>query len=121
MQRRQRARLHSRGVSENAAPSLELLRPISTEGVGPRELQWLLDALKEASPSKCPNSHRYLANLSTGTCFPLACLSWSCEHCGRRKWVGARALFQLGMKAAHERGERVRFITLTDTAGGRLT
>lgn len=108
-------------MSDAAAPSLEPLRPISTAGVSPRELEWLLRTLSDASPGKCPNSVRYLASLSTGACFPLACLAWSCEHCGRRKWVSARAFFQLGMNAAHGRGERVRFITLTDTAAGRMT
>jgi len=107
-------------VSERATSSLELLRPISTEGVSPRELSWLLDAIKEASPSKCTNTRRYLANLSDGACFPLICRAWSCEHCGRRKWIAARAFFQLGTAAAHERGERVRFITLTDKAAGGL-
>lgn len=108
-------------MSESATPSLETLRPISTAGVSPRELQWLLRAFGDASPSKCPNSFRYLASLSTGACFPLACLAWSCEHCGRRKGVSARAFFQLGVSAAHERGERVRFMTLTDGSAGRMT
>jgi hypothetical protein len=66
-----------------------------------------------AAPS-CTDSKRIVVSLSTGRAFALACRSWSCDHCSAKKWLAARVLFERGILAAFARGERVRFLTLTD-------
>jgi hypothetical protein len=66
------------------------------------------------APSSCTNSQRIVVSLSTGNAFPLACRSWLCDACSSKKWLAARVLFERGILAAFARGERVRFLTLTD-------
>ncbi len=53
----------------------------------------------------------------TGRAFEVSCGSWSCPHCARRKKAAARYLIAAGYERALARGESVRFITLTTTAG----
>jgi hypothetical protein len=66
------------------------------------------------APTSCTNSQRIVVSLSTGNAFPLACRSWLCDDCSSKKWLAARVLFERGILAAFARGERVRFLTLTD-------
>lgn len=54
---------------------------------------------------------------TSGRAFELSCGSWSCPHCSRRKKEAARYLIAAGYERAVARGESVRFITLTTTAG----
>jgi hypothetical protein len=59
---------------------------------------------------------------STNAAFPLSCRSWTCPSCSRVKWWAARELVARGMRAAFERGDEVRFLTLTDgSRGGTMT
>lgn len=63
-----------------------------------------------------------MVSLSTSNAFPLACRSWLCEHCSKKKWLAARVLFERGILDAFSRGERVRFLTLTDgSLNGTMT
>lgn len=84
--------------------------------VGPDE-EWCRQAVAEARKTWCPNSRRFLASITTRRSFAVPCLSWSCEVCQKRKWYAARELYRRGIEAAWERGDKVRFVTLTDGRG----
>ncbi len=78
--------------------------------------------MAKATPSRCPNSKHIVVSLSTSSAFPLVCRTWLCEHCSKKKWLAVRVLFERGILAAVARGERVRFLTLTDgTKEGTMT
>lgn len=74
------------------------------------------NAVRAARHSHCPNAHRlsYAWSLGTGHAFELSCGSWACSWCSRRKKAAARLIVATGIGGAFGRGERVRFVTLTD-------
>jgi hypothetical protein len=83
---------------------------------------WLREVVTRAGESRCERSRFILASLSTNNASALACRSWSCPTCQRAKWFAARELVARGMRAAFERGDEVRFLTLTDgSRNGTMT
>jgi len=70
--------------------------------------------------SRCPHAYAYfIVSLSTRRAVALSCGSWACDQCGYRKKLAAQLMVEDGVRGAWERGERVRFMTLTspDTEG----
>lgn len=96
-------------------PRYPLTSYIGAFKVGPDE-DWCRDAVARAKEVRCPSAY-YMANVLTGFCFAVPCLAWRCEVCQQRKWLAASELFRKGIEAAFARGERVRFVTLTDGGG----
>lgn len=86
--------------------------PISPGAALPEE--WLAEVFERARGGRCPRSRYVLASLSTNNAFPLPCRSWACETCQVAKARAARELLRRGMRTAYERGEELRFLTLTD-------
>lgn len=78
--------------------------------------------MARAGDSRCERSRYVLASLSTGAAFNVSCRSWTCEHCRVAKGRAARELVRRGMRAAIERGDELRFLTVTDgSARGTMT
>lgn len=72
-------------------------------------------AVAGARGTPCPNPPpRFLWKAETGMSFQVPCGRWSCSWCGREKRQAARLRTYEGIVAAIARGDRVRFITLTD-------
>lgn len=79
---------------------------------------WLRRSVERARRSSCPRARGHLlVSRATGRAFEVSCGSWSCPHCARQKKAAARYLIAAGYERARARGESVRFITLTTTAG----
>lgn len=80
-------------------------------------------AVRRAKVTPCPNAVLPLFAWSLGTdrAYEVACGSWSCSYCSRKKRAAVRIIIANGCEAAFRRGERVRFMTLTDGTGGTLT
>jgi len=75
-------------------------------------------AVSSARPTRCPNAPGgVMWDLRSGVAFKLSCGRWSCSACGHLKRQGAELRFRRGMELAAARGERVRFMTLTDGSG----
>ena len=74
------------------------------------------NALRRAKKTQCPNAYTPLHAYSTssGRAYEIPCGSWSCSFCGWKKQRVAEYLALAGMVSAHNRGERLRFITLTE-------
>jgi hypothetical protein len=98
-----------------AAPSLV---PEGAALFEPKKSGWLRSKVERARPSRCQRAKgRFLVSASTGRAFELSCGAWECSHCGRKKREAARYLVAAGYERARARGESVRFMTLTTTAG----
>jgi len=79
----------------------------------------MYSAVRHAKQTRCPNwKGLFAVSLGAGRAYQLACKRWDCATCSPAKFAAARLLFEAGMRAARDRGERVRFITLTLGAGG---
>jgi hypothetical protein len=94
------------------SPSLVLSSPNSPGTTGP-SLSWLRHIVATTGKGRCEKSERIIVSLSSERAFPIACRSCLCPSCQRSKWAAARALVSRGILAARERGEHVRFVTLT--------
>lgn len=99
-------------MAAQPSPSLDNYSPNSPGSPG-ISASWVQQIVAATGKGRCKKSERILASVSTGRAFPIACRSWLCPSCQRFKWAAARALVARGILAAHERGERVRFVTLT--------
>jgi hypothetical protein len=76
-------------------------------------------AVLAAAPSKCPNKKgAYIWSLPADLAYELPCKSWACSWCGWKKREAAKIALGVGLEAAWDRGERVRFLTLTDGSRG---
>lgn len=79
-------------------------------------------AVEKAPPPECPNTNGlFLVNVSRNYAMPISCRSWRCNVCAVERGRAVYLLFERGIAAAKSRGERVRFITLTDGAAGAMT
>lgn len=81
-------------------------------------------AVKAASQtSPCPSiAHPlYAFSRSTNRAYAMACGSWGCPSCSRKKKAIARRAIEVGQARAFARNERVRFLTLTDGSAGAMT
>lgn len=80
------------------------------------------NALNRARRTRCPNSRGYyIWSLSTDQAAELPCRRWDCSYCQQRKRAAAQRVIRVGLETAWGRGERVRFMTLTDDSAGELT
>lgn len=79
-------------------------------------------AVHRAKATPCPNAVLPLFAWSLGSdrSYEIACGSWSCSYCSRKKRAAVRLVVAEGCEAAMARGERVRLMTLTDGTGGDL-
>lgn len=59
-------------------------------------------------------------SLSTDRASEIACGRWDCSWCQWRKRAAACVVLQVGLEVAWARGERVRFLTLTDGSRGAM-
>ena len=75
-------------------------------------------AIVSGKPPRCPRFQGFWA-FSEGTehAYPQRCNRWDCSYCGKWKRLVARFALARGVALALERGERVRFVTLTDPSG----
>lgn len=106
-------------MAAQPSPSLVLLPP-NSPGSSVLLASWLQHIVATTGKGRCEKSERIIASLSTGRAFPIACRSWLCPSCQRFKWAAARALVSCGILAAHERSERVRFVTLTSLGSSSI-
>lgn len=75
-----------------------------------------------ARRTQCPNARgSYIWSLSTDRASEIACGRWDCSWCQWRKRAAACLILQWGLETAWARGERVRFLTLTDGSRGKMT
>lgn len=58
---------------------------------------------------------------SSDAAYEIACGSWGCPFCSRKKKMACRVAVEIGMSRAWASGNRVRFLTLTDGASGTMT
>lgn len=80
------------------------------------------NAINHARRTRCPNfGGSYIWSLSTDRAAQLACGRWDCGWCQRRKRAAARMVIDRGIQMAWTRGERLRFMTLTDGRSGAMT
>lgn len=83
---------------------------------GVPNLSGVRPAIRRAKQTLCPNAftpfHSY--SLATNTAYAVPCGAWSCSYCGWRKQQVARYLALAGMVSAHNEGDRLRFMTLTE-------
>lgn len=108
--------------AQPATPSLESTTSPSPRGTQSGSDGWAREAVARAGESRCERSRYVLASLSTETAFNVACRSWACDHCQLAKGRAARELLRRGMRAASERGDELRFLTVTDgSARGTMT
>lgn len=72
--------------------------------------------MSHAKPSQCPSQIRpqHAYSTSTKKAYSVPCSKWSCSFCGWRKQQVATYLVAAGMGEAQKRGERLRFMTLTE-------
>lgn len=79
-------------------------------------------AVRTAKVTPCPNAliPFYAWSLGTDRAYEVACGSWSCSYCARKKRAAVRVIVADGCEAAFRRGERVRFMTLTDGTAGAM-
>lgn len=75
--------------------------------------------MRRAKTTPCPNVVVPLVAWSLGTdrAYEVACGSWSCSYCARRKRAAVALIVAEGCEAALARGDRVRLMTLTDGTG----
>jgi len=59
-------------------------------------------------------------SLGSDRSYEIACGSWSCSYCSRKKRAAVRLVVAEGCETAMARSERVRLMTLTDGTGGDL-
>jgi hypothetical protein len=81
-------------------------------------------AVRSASRSSpCPSiSHPlYAFSRSTGKAYPMACGSWACPTCARKKKAIAKRAIEVGMYKAFLDGLLVRFLTVTDDGKGQMS
>jgi hypothetical protein len=88
----------------------------------------LHDAMRKAvgnaaRSSPCPSISYplYAFSRSTGRAFAMACGSWGCPSCARKKKAIARRAIEVGQARAFAHNEQVRFLTITDGAEGTMT
>jgi hypothetical protein len=60
-------------------------------------------------------------SLSTDRAAEIACGRWDCSWCQWRKRAAVMLILRVGLEVAWARGERVRFLTLTDGSRGEMT
>ncbi len=80
-------------------------------------------AVRSASKSSpCPSISwpLYAFSRSSGRAYAMACGSWACPTCARKKKAIARRAIEVGQSKAFARGERIRFITVTDDGKGEM-
>lgn len=75
------------------------------------------EAASNARALRCPRSKQvsYAIDQETRRAFAVPCGSWACSWCGWRKRAAAAYMVQQGINLAAERGERIRFMTLTES------
>jgi hypothetical protein len=80
-------------------------------------------AVRHAKQTPCPNAVMPLVawNLGNDRSYEVACGSWSCSYCSRKKRAAVALVVADGCERAFARGERVRFVTLTDGSAGEMT
>ena len=105
------------------AARTSLDRPIRPIGISPRKpAPYGIESLIAAAPNtRCQNNRGlFVASVIAGVAFELTCDRWDCPapSCGGLKKLAARELFFQGTEAAWDRGDRVRFMTLTAPAEG---
>lgn len=98
-------------------------RPIRPIGITPtNSASWEVESLIAGAPkTRCANTlGLFASSVNAGLAFPLTCGRWDCPapSCGGLKKLAARELFFQGTENAWERGERVRFVTLTAPSRG---
>lgn len=114
--------LLDQGASERSERSARIAK--SNSAAGDRLVLEMSRAVKSASrTSPCPSiSHPlYAFSRSTGKAYAMACGSWACPSCARKKKAIARRAIEVGQTRAFARNERVRFLTLTDAAAGLMS
>ncbi len=102
----------------SAAPIAKKNRPASH-----RIAEQMERAVRTASKSSpCPSISwpLYAYSRSSQRAYAMACGSWACPTCARKKKAIARRAIEDGMWQAFARGERVRFITVTDDGKGEM-
>ena len=78
--------------------------------------------MRRARRTGCPNARgAYLWALSSDRAAEVACGRWDCSWCQWRKRAAAKLVLASGMERAWARGERIRFMTLTDDSKGAMT
>lgn len=80
-------------------------------------------AVRQARHSPCPNAvvPMFAWSQTTDRAYEMACGSWACSYCRRKKRAAVALVVADGCPAAFVRDERVRFLTLTDGTGGEMT
>ncbi len=78
-------------------------------------------AAERSSPCPSISSPLYAFSRSTGRAYPMACGSWACPTCARKKKAVAKRAIEVGQTRAFARGDLVRFITVTDNALGAMS
>lgn len=80
------------------------------------EIRKIRRAVKHPKVSRCPSAKPFFHIYSSGTnkAYELPCGKWTCNVCGWGKQRVAEYLVLSGMLEAHKRGEKVRFLTLTE-------
>lgn len=114
---------HLRSSPPGRSLSTSLDRPIRPIGISPTlSAPYRVESLIAAAPkTRCQNNRGlYVANVIAGVAFELTCDRWDCPAptCGGLKKLAARELFFQGAQNAWDRGERVRFVTLTAPSRG---
>jgi hypothetical protein len=80
------------------------------------------NAVKSAPRSRCDGAPGiWTMSLATGRAYPVRCGKWSCSVCGPWKQAVAQRFIEEGFLHWRRRGERVRFLTLTDGTRGAMT
>lgn len=80
------------------------------------EIKKVRRAVRHAKQSACPHAKVVFQVYSTSTkkAYEIPCGSWTCSFCGWQKQKVAEYMVLSGMLDAHKRGEKVRFLTLTE-------
>lgn len=106
--------------SSGSSPSLDVARSEAESYIAKLkkdgEISSVRRSLKHAKQSACPNAKTVLHLYSTSKkkAFEVPCGSWTCDFCGWKKQKVASYLVLAGMVEAHNKGKRVRFLTLTE-------
>ena len=80
------------------------------------EIKRVRRAVRHAKQSACPHAKVVFQVYSTSSkkAYEIPCGSWTCSFCGWQKQKVAEYMVLSGMLDAHKRGEKVRFLTLTE-------
>ncbi len=84
------------------------------------QMRRAVDTASRSSPCPSISYPLYAFSRSTNRAYPMACGSWACPTCARKKKAIAKRAIEIGQTQAFANKQRVRFMTLTDDASGEM-